>query len=274
MDQPEEQTTVPTLSRREHRFLWLTAHGYTASEAGQAMGTRSVFEVSTRVRHKLQARTLAQAVYRGLVLGVIGDYESCGLISGYRAHQVRKEPVCRACRRVFTEYMTATERAALIPQPPLAEPELRLLKALDAGRTFQQVAANWDLSRTQLERVRASLYRKLDVSHLPGPSRYQAALDEGRRRGLLAPRGLPREVKRRINKPRPNHGALTDLQVRVLAATVGRSLSEAGAELGFSAAHVSSHLARIYAKLDVLHHPHGERREAAIKAARERGHSL
>ncbi len=271
-----ETAPVPHLSPREHTFLWLIAHGATASEAGEVLGTKAITEISTRIRTKMDCRTLAHAAYTARDLEMIGPYESCGLMAGYRAHHGRHEDACPACRRAFIAYSERQQTAALRARPVLTEPELRLLKAYDAGRTFKQICENWGLSASYLSRIRTSLYRKLDVSHLVPQARYRAALDEGRRQGFLRP--LPRDRQRIIppgrNPRRWGTTDLTDLQVRVLGATVGRSLSEAGEVLGMPSPQVSSHLARIYRKLDVLQFAHGERRDRAIKVARERGYNL
>lgn len=275
---PKESSDVPHLSPRERTFLWLVAHGATSTEAGEILGTKAVNEISTRIRRKLNARTLAHAAYLARDMEMIGPHENCGLVAGYRSHLGRHEDACPACRRAFIAYTERHENAMCRARPVLTEPELRLLRAYDSGRTFKEICANWELSCHSLARIRASLYRKLDVAHLPVQSRYHAALDEGRRQGLL--RSLARQ-RRKLAVPARNPRRwgttdLTDLQVRILAATVDRSLSEAGASLTppLTAPAVSSHLARIYRKLGVLHHGHGERREAAIKEARNRGYQV
>lgn len=265
------------LSPREHTFLWLIANGHTSAEAGQILKTKAVYELSTRVRTKLSVRTLAHAAYRAGELDIIGPHEACGTMAGYRAHHGRHddEP-CRACRRVFAEYCERNATTTARPRrPELNEAELRLLRAFDSGRTFKQVCANWDLSPHYLARVRTSLYRKLDVAHLAQGARYQAALAEGRRYGLLHPkRTRPLVVKTPRNPRRWGTTDLTPLQVKVLAATVNSSLTEAGRALGMPSPQVSSHLARIYRKLDVLHLPREQRRAAAVEAARNRGYGV
>lgn len=271
-----ETTSVPHLSPREHTFLWLIANGHTSAEAGQVLRTKAVYELSTRIRTKLRARTLAHAAYRAGELDMIGPHESCGTMTGYRAHHGRHDEPCRACRRVFAEYCERNATATTRPRrPDLSEAELRLLRAFDSGRTFKQVCANWDLSPHYLARVRTSMYRKLDVAHLAQGARYQAALAEGRRCGLLHPKRVrPLTVKVPRNPRRWGTTDLTPLQVKVLAATVNSSLTEAGRALGMPSPQVSSHLARIYRKLDVLHLPREQRRAAAIETARNRGYAL
>lgn len=274
--EPETKPSWTPLSPREHTFLWLIANGHTSAEAGEILKTRAVYEISTRLRTKLNVRTLAHAAYRAGELDIIGPHESCGTMAGYRAHQGRHDEPCRACCRVFAAYCERNATTTARPRrPDLNAAELRLLRAFDSGRTFKQVCANWDLSPHYLARVRTSLYRKLDVAHLAQGARYQAALAEGRRYGLLHPRRVrPLVVKASRNPRRWGTTDLTPLQVKVLAATVNSSLTEAGRALGIPSPQVSSHLARIYRKLDVLHLPREQRRAAAIETARSRGYSV
>jgi DNA-binding CsgD family transcriptional regulator len=154
----------------------------------------------------------------------------------------------------------------------LTEAELKLLRQFDSGRTFKQVLEIWGCSRRTLDGVRMSLYRKLDVTHLPQQSKQATAVEVGRRLGYLRPVAdpLPREIVLKVEQPR-----LTELEVRTLGLLAnGASLREAGEVLGIAGSAVSSKLARIYEKLDVLHHAHGERREAAVKEAQRQGYPV
>ncbi len=259
------ETAVPHLSPRELRYLWLMAQGSTPTEAGKLMQTKSTPALSTRVREKLNARTTAQAVWVAAELALIGPYEDCGTLQGYQAHQTVGQDACRACRRAFAGH---TERNGLSRSKPLSltEAELRLLKCYDAGRTFRQVLKNWGCSQRTLDTVRTSLYRKLDVSHLPQQVRHQAALEEGRRRGHLTQHPALMPPDRRPGKWHTT--ALTALELRTLIVLAnGTSLCEAGKILdGIAGSSVSA--------LDVLSYGHGERRDAAIKEARNRGYAL
>lgn len=262
------------LSPQEHRYLWYIAQGYTPSEAGPLMGVKRTPCISQRIREKFGARTTAQAVHLATLADLLGPYIECGSLRGYRAHGARHEDTCRACRRAFAEHIERSG-SPIIPRPvPLTEPELRLLRAFDAGRTFKQVATNWDVTARTLRDVRASLYRKLGVAHLQQQARYYAALDEGRRLGYLKAEYTAPAPQ--LNPRRWGTTDLTDLEVRTLSVlATGVSLHEAGQILGGTPGpQVSSRLARIYKKLDVLAYGHGERREAAVKEARNRGYAL
>jgi hypothetical protein len=61
---------------------------------------------------------------------------------------------------------------------------------------------------------------------------------------------------------------LTLLELKMLKAVDGQSLSEAGEELGYPRQQLGSRLARIYVKLGVDHLPRDQRRLAAIAKAR------
>jgi DNA-binding CsgD family transcriptional regulator len=266
------KTAAPLLTYREHQYLWLISQGHTPQQAFQVMGTGSSPSVAMRVKHKLHAATMEHAVFLACHGDLLGPHMDCGTLDGFRQHQGRGDlDPCRACRRAFAEY-AERQNAPVLKKIVLTEPELRMLKAFDAGRSFKQILVNWGCSRRTLDDVRISLYRKLDVAHLPQQSKQATAVEVGRRLGYLRPEPapLPQEVIVE-HQPRP----LTELEVRTLGLLAeGASLAEAGAVLGIQGAAVSSKLARIYAKLDVLHHDHGERRSAAVAEARKQGYPV
>ncbi len=266
------KTMLPALSPREHQYLWLISQGHTPRQAFQVMGTGSAPSVATRVKKKLGAHTMEHAVFIGAMSDLLGPHMHCGTLDGYREHQGRgdKDP-CRACRRAFTEY-AERQSTPVLKKVTLTEPELKLLRQFDSGRTFKDVLRIWGCSRRVLDGVRMSLYRKLDVTHLPQQSKQATAVQAGRRLGYLRPEPnpLPQEIIITVKHP-----PLTELEVRTLGLLAsGASLREAGEVLGITGAAVSSKLARIYEKLDVLHHAHGERREAAVSAARSQGYPV
>lgn len=262
------------LSRREHEYLWLISQGHTYTQAFAVLGVSPQPSTPGRVKAKLGAHTMEHAVFLACQQALIGEHPLCGTLDGYRDHYTRwkdKEP-CRACRRAFAEYAERQETPVLKPVP-LTEPELRMLRAFDAGRTFKQVLANWGCSRRTLDNVRLSLYRKLDVAHLPQQTKQPAALEAGRRLGYLRPVSMPGPEL--LEMPVQSQRPLTDLETKTLRTLAdGTSLREAGLVLGISGDAVSAKLARIYKKLGVLHHAHGERREAAVKEARNQGYDV
>lgn len=262
---------IPYFTPAERRYLWLLSQGHTTAETQRAMGINRTPTLGTRLREKLEARTTAHALFKAGDLGLVGPHELCGTMPGYRRHHGRHEDACRACRRALADFTERTGGMHPFRRASLTEPELRLLRAFDAGRSVKGLARQWGCSTRTLDTVRSGLYTKLDVRHLPDKARRAAALDEGRRQGFLRPDAFsaPEGPKRRAEKQ------LTALEVRTLGAVSGgRSLSQAGRILGVPGPSVSSRLARIYAKLDVLHHAHGERREAALKEARNRGYHV
>lgn len=267
----EGEQSCPALTRREHRFLWLVSQGYTPDQAGMLMGISGTASVGSRMRSKLNARTNAHAVAVAYQRDMLGPYEECGSERGYRAHGGRHEDCCRACRRAHAEYVERNQdMPAYQSRIALTEAEHRLLRAWDAGRSNVQVRQNWGVSVKTLEGLTTSVYRKLDVRHLPVQGRRYAALDEGRRRGLLRPREQPVLVLKERKAP-----PLSDLELTTLAAVAGgATLAEAGLVLSIPRQQVSSRLARIYKKLDVVHLPSGDRREGAVKAARNAGYQL
>lgn len=273
---PAELEIKPTsfpLTAREHEYLWLISQGHTPKQAFVLMGCGQSPSTAMRIKRKLGAHTMEHAVFLAVSRDLIGEHPRCGTLDGYREHYRRgdKDP-CRACRRAFSEYADRQE-APVLKAVTLTEPELRMLKAFASGRTFKQILANWGCSRRTLDGVRMSLYRKLDVTHLPQQSKQSTAVDVGRRLGYLRPvrMPVPEPVLTLPGQTRP----LTELEVKTLGVLAeGASLREAGAELGIPGSSVSSKLARIYSKLGVLHHPHGERREAAVKEARNQGYPV
>lgn len=260
------------LSHREHQYLWLVSQGHTPRQAFQVMGTGSAPSVATRIKKKLNARTMEHAIFIGAMSDLLGPFMHCGTLDGYREHHGRGDTdPCRACRRAFTEY-AERQQTPVLKKVVLTESELKLLRQFDSGRNFKDVLRIWGCSRRTLDGVRMSLYRKLDVTHLPQQSKQATAVEIGRRLGYLRqePNPLPQEIVIKVEQPR-----LTELEVRTLSLLAsGASLREAGEVLGIAGSAVSSKLARIYEKLDVLHHGHGARREAAVNLAREQGYPV
>lgn len=265
------EQSCPALTRREHRFLWLVAQGYTPDQAGMMMSISGTASVGSRMRLKLGANTNAHAVAIAYQRDMLGPYEDCGSEHGYRSHVGRHEDACRACRRAHADYVERNQdMPAYTSRITLTEAEHRLLKAWDAGRSNAQVRQNWNVSVKTIEGLTTSVYRKLDVRHLPVQGRRYAALDEGRRRGWLRPRPQPVLVLAERKAP-----GLSDLEIQTLAAVAGgATLAQAGDVLSIPRQQVSSRLARIYKKLDVVHLPSGERRAAAVKAAITAGYQL
>lgn len=261
------------LTPREHCYLWYLSQGYTPRQIWPLMGCGSSPSTATRVKDKLAARTMEHAVFLACQQALIGEHRECGTLDGYRAHRGRGDhDPCPACRRAFTEYAERHE-VPVLTKVILTDPELRLLRAYDSGRTFTQVLERWGCARRTLDDVRRNLYVKLDVAHLPQQSKFQASIDAGRKLGYLrpvAPVPLPEVL------PVRHEQKLTDLEVTTLRLlATGASLREAGVQLGGKPpAAISARLAGIYRKLDVLHHGHGARREAAVSEARRQGYDV
>lgn len=270
----EAPAPLPYLTPRERKYLWYIAQGLTPREAFPLMGCKSSPSVNTRVCEKLGARRIEQAIFKACMIDLIGPHLDCGTAAGYKAHHGRHEDACRACRRWYIDFTERQGVVTAVRPVPLTDDELRLLRSYDAGLTFVKTLQKWGCSRAKLTYVRTQLYKKLDVAHLPQGSKVQASLEAGRRLGYLRP-GPAVKVDR---KPRRwGTTDLTDLEFRTLKVlATGASLAQAGAQLGgITGPAVSSRLAIIYRKLDVLHVPRGaERRGAAVKEARNRGYEL
>ena len=261
----------PYLSPLERRYLWLLTQGHTPIQIQEILGIGRMPSLGMRVRAKLDSVTTAQATYQAAVLGLVGPDPDCGTMTGYRRHKALHEDACYACRQEFIHFTERTGGLTAHRRPQLTKPELHLLRSLDAGVNYKVIAARWKITTRTLDKVRASLYRKLDVTHRPVKVRRQAAVDEGRRMGFLRPDPLDPPPPPPPAEPTP----LTDMEVGTLALLAdGRSLSQAGAALGIPAPSVASRLARIYIKLDVTHLDRGERRPAAVAEARRRGYEV
>lgn len=270
----DDLTPQPYLTPRERKYLWYIAQGLTPREAFPLMGCKSSPSVNTRVCQKLGARRIEQAIFKACMLDMLGPYIDCGTAAGYKAHHGRHEDACRACRRWYIGFTERTGVVTAVRPAALTADELRLLRSYDAGLTFAQTLRRWGCSRAKLTYIRTNLYRKLDVAHLPQGSKVQAALETARSQGLLR---MGPAVKVARNPRRWGTTDLTELEQKTLAVlATGASLAEAGRELGgITGPAVSSRLAIIYRKLDVLHVPRGhERREAAVKEAHNRGYAL
>lgn len=260
------------LSSRERKYLWFISQGYTPRQVWALLGSGPSPSVATRVKEKLGARTMEHAVFLACDRAVLGPHLECGTLGGYIAHHshLRDDP-CRACRRAFADY--AERNGSIVAKVLLTEPERRLLRALDSGRTFRDVVRTWGCHKRTLDGVRTSLYRKLDVAHLPQQSKLPAALETGRKLGYLRPVPVPGPDLVPVSDGGPP--PLTELETRTLALLAdGTSLSEAGREFGIPGSSVSSRLMNIYKKLGVLDHAHGERRAAAVKEARRQGYAV
>lgn len=267
-------TTRPTLSRYQHRVMWLLSQGNTPTEVAQIIEAdrQSVTSACVLVRAKLNARTNTQAVLLCYRLGLIGLYETCGTRSSYLRHMDRDEPACPACKHANNEWVMCGPKvdAQAADPEPLDEVHVRLLKALHCGRTKEEIMLSWGVGRSRLTRHITEMYRRLGVSHLPRDVRRDAAVKAGQKQGYLgqvAPKPPPLP-------PRSGSGRLTDLEVHTLAALRDCSLRQASVRLEIPRSAVSSRLHCIYVKLGVNHLPRDDKREAAIKAARNQGYAL
>lgn len=262
---------IPPLTPREHLFLWLMAQGYTPSKAASEIGITPHLTrcLGTRVRAKMGALTNAHAVALAYQRDMLGEYLECGSERGYRAHVGRSEDPsgCRACRRAHTEYVERNEELPrYFKQIKFTEGELRLLRSMDSGRSQEEMAKVWGVTRKRVEALATQVFKKLDVTQYPPQARRRAALDEARRRGLLRPVPGKPAPKPPVKRKPPQ---LTVLELKMLKAVDGHSISEAGEELGYPRAQVASRLARIYQKLEVDHLPRDQRRPAALAKVRD-----
>jgi DNA-binding NarL/FixJ family response regulator len=263
-----ETTPQPiVLTERQTRVLWLLSMGKTCSDIARENGNSPSFtrKYCTRIFRLMRASTAAQAVRNGLLDGVIGPYEDCGSLAAYRRHIKREEPTCAACKRGNRERL---DREALLRtrRTKLGEPEIRLLRAFDAGRTLEQICVRWGISHRAVKDLTASAYTALGVDHLPAVVRREAAMREARMRGLL--RDAPPPPER--TPAMPVH--LSETHVRILVSMEsGATLSQTAERLGLRPGTCSTRLSEAYRRLDVGWMDKGTRLPAALRRARELG---
>lgn len=156
--------------------------------------------------------------------------------------------------------------ALLRSQPQLAEPHVRLLRAMNAGRTNLQIRQAWKIDERTLTRLLHATYTLLGVAHLTPAVRREAALREAAQRDLL---GTQPPAQPSSDKPPVR---LSDTQMRILAElAAGASIREAAARLGLPANTCSSRLSEAYQRLDVSWMDKDTRRPEAIRRARALG---
>lgn len=259
---------TPQLNPRQARMLWLLSQGLLAPEIAREVGTTAtgVRTSTANLYKRLGVRNAAQAVAYALINGIIGPYEDCGSLAAYRRHHDRDESTCQACRLGNAWRLDNPEVSA--GQVTLTTPQLRLLKAFDAGRTHAQIADAWKVSRPTVERLTTSLYLALRVHGLPRQLRRPAALDRARSLGFLGKKPPAVAAPRPFGSVRP----LAARERRVLEAMAdGRTITQGAASLGLSRTSVATSLTWAYRSLDVLHVPRVHRRREAVRVAREHG---
>jgi DNA-binding CsgD family transcriptional regulator len=268
---PTETKTNPVLTRYQRRALWFLSQGHTPSEAAALLKVprQSVTDALYYARRKLGTRTNAQAVLVAYVRGVIGELEDCGSREAYVRHRNRNQDACPACLRANREWVERSPSTAG-SCTPLEEPQVRLVRALHVGRTQRQIRMLWGLSRSQVERQITALYAALGVAGEPREIRRERALEEALRQGYLNPAVKPQPCP----VLPPVTSRLTPAELRVLSAVDGRTLTEAAALLGTERTTISSHLNRAYTKLGVGHLARKDKREAALKEARNQGYAV
>lgn len=263
----EAEPQPVVLTELQRRTLWLLSTGHTcagiARDTGKAPGV--VRKSCVRLYTLMGAATAAQAVRNGLLAGYIGPYQDCGSLAAHRRHIKRDEPICAACKRGNRERLEA-QAAMQNCRAQLGEPEIRLLKAFDAGRTLEQICTRWRISHRAVKDLTASAYNALGVSHLPPVVRREAALREARLRGLL--RGTSPAPER--TPPTPAHLSETHVSV-LLSMESGATLSQTADRLGLRPGTCSTRLSEAYRRLDVGWMEKGQRLPAALRKARALG---
>ncbi len=255
------------LTERQTWVLWRLSTGLTCAEIAREDGKAPGFvrKYCARIYQLMDAATAAQAVRNGLLHGFIGPYKDCGSLAAYRRHIKRDEPICAACKRGNRERV---ENEALLGRrsAQLGEPEIRLLRAFDAGRTLEQICARWNISHRAVKDLTASAYAALGVAHLPSVVRREAAMREARLRGLL-----------KDTPPKPGSAPaapvqLSETHVRVLLSMEsGVTLAQTAVDLGLRPGTCSTRLSEAYRRLDVAWMAKGERLPEALRRARRLG---
>lgn len=264
----EHEPQPVVLTERQGRVLWLMSMGYTREGIARETGwpLSSVKGLCLRARLALGAATDAQAVRIGLLDGHIGPYADCGSLAAYRRHIKRDEATCPACKHGNRE-RTEAEAMLSVRTPQLAEPHIRLLRAMHAGRTNFQIRHAWNIDERTLTRLISTTYALLGVHEMPRHVRREAALREATARGLL--RTTPPDITPGSAAARV---ALTKTQVKVLRELDrGLSLAEAAAELDMHPGTVATRLSEVYRRLDVAWMDKQRRRPEALRKARALG---
>lgn len=255
------------LTERQRRVLWLMSTGLTRPAIAKEMGCQpsTVMSLCNRTLRKLDASNGMHAVRIGLLDGHIGPYDDCGSLAAYRRHIKNDENTCAACKRGNHERME-TDALLRSQAGQLAEPHIRLLRAMHAGRTNLQIRQNWRIDERTLERLIASTYTLLGVAHLPTPVRRETALKKAAERGLLAVGpAAPAEAGRPAVR-------LSQTQIDIfLELETGASINQAAERLGIRPGTCSSRLSEAYQRLDVAWMDKDQRRPRAIRKARELG---
>lgn len=259
------------VSLRQRRILWLLSQGETTVTAADIIDTdrTSLRDSVAAVRAKLGCRTTTQAVLRAYTLGIIGPWEDCGSRLAYIRHQDADEDACPAC--LAGNVLWLKEQAEPRPEPVRpTDAQVRLLRALHAGRSHADIMYAWGISRSRLHRMIRDTYARLGVTDAPRDVRRAEAMRIALGMGLLAPVVVAPNGRVR-NSPAPVRplSAVEQQTLRVLAE--GRSIAETAAVFGVPRTLISSRLNVIYSKVGVRDVPMNNRRQAAIKAARAQG---
>lgn len=255
------------LTERQRRVLWMLSTGHTYDSIARALHSHpvNIRKSCSRVYSLMGASSAAQAVRNGLLNGHIGPDKDCGSLAAYRRHIKRDESVCAACKRGNRERMDA-DAARRIRTVELSKPQLRLLQALDAGRTRDQIADRWGISKDLVKRLITSTYADLGVGQVTLHARREAALREARARGLLRAPVVP--------PPRTpgEHIRLSDTHVKILLSMgSGATLEQTSEDLNMKLGTCATRLSEAYRRLDVGWMDKGDRLPAAMRKARALG---
>lgn len=259
---------TPQLNPRQARMLWLLSQGLLAPEIAREVGTTAtgVRTSTANLYKRLGVRNAAQAVAYALINGIIGPYEDCGSLAAYRRHHDRDESTCQACR-LGNAYRLDNPEVSAGPVT-LTTPQLRLLRAFDAGRSHTQIADAWGVSRPTVERLTTSLYRAFGAQDLPRQLRRPAVLEQARTLKLLSRTPPAVAPPRPFGRVRP----LTSMERTVLTVMAdGRTITQGAALMGIPRSTLATRLSYAYRRLDVLHLPRAHRRREAVRIAREHG---
>lgn len=266
-----DETAPPVFSRFQRRVLWHLSQGHTVKGTAVLLATSrtSVVDSLLAIRRKSGCATTTQAVLRAYVWGAIGPLENCGSRASYLRHLDAGEDACPACRAANARWLKQQSEDRPTPQP-LGEVHLRIIRSYHCGRSQADLMQMWGVTRSQLHRAVAELYRRLGVAEVPRELRREAALEAAQEQGYLRAEGpVPVAVARGARD------TLSQREKEILAAVDGGvPLSVAAPRLGLTAPSLSSRLTEIYRKLDVAHLPRRTKRAAALREARRRGYPV
>jgi DNA-binding CsgD family transcriptional regulator len=105
---------VPLTPREQWVLELVGIDGLSMQEVASHTGStvRAAWGTGYRIRIKLGARSMAQAVNIAMGSGVLGTHPKCGTRGGVARHERGGTPLCVKCRVFYTPYRREIKRRA------------------------------------------------------------------------------------------------------------------------------------------------------------------